>query len=435
MSITTEDIAILGGGLAGLTAGYISGAPVFEAQDSPGGVASSDKVDGFVFDRGIHVLQTNNKIVLNLLDELGVRFTEVTRYAYIYARGVYTSYPFQVNSTGLPISLRLRCVRDFLRKDRLPPPGNYEDWIRSSVGNGFADTFLIPYSEKFWGVHPREMTFEWTGNRVPQPTTWQVLRGAVIDRRTGIGSNATFRYPTQGGYGSIAEALAARQSRLSLGHRATAIDLPRREVRFANGHAVRYRRLISTISLPEFVRLASPVPEEVRQAAGRLRTNSIFVVNLGIAGDLRPVRHWIHFPEPDIAFFRVSLPGHFVDSTTPHGHASISAEIAYHGTPPDPAAAIDRTIADLRRVGLLSDETRIVATSTADIRRAYVIYDFDRRAALETIHAWMRRHHVVPSGRYGLWTYFWSDEAMLSGRKAAQLVMTAAPERVAELVD
>lgn len=418
----TQDVVILGGGLAGLTAGYYSKGTVYEADAAPGGVARSDVTDGFIFDRGIHVLQTNNRAVLELLDQLGVRLKTIDRRAYIYARGRFSSYPFQVNSTALPLGLRLRCVRDYLRRGRQPAPRTYEDWIRASVGNGFANTFLIPYSEKFWGIHPREMTFEWTGNRVPQPTTWQVLRGALVDRQTAVGTNATFRYPLAGGYGAIAEALAARVERLACGYRAAAVDLGRREVRFTNGHVARYRTLISTIPLPEFVRMASPVPPAVRAAAARLRTNSIFVVNLGIASDLRPVRHWVHFPEPDISFFRISFPTHFGVAVAPPGRSSISAEIAYAGTPPAAGAATERVIADLRRTGILPPSAKIVSTATFDIPFAYAIYDFARKPALDTILPWLRQNDVIPCGRYGLWTYFWSDEAMLSGRKAAQLV-------------
>src|ERR1035441_9950345 len=45
--------------------------------------------------------------------------------------------------------------------NRVPKPANYQEWMHSTLGKGFADIFLTPYSEKFWTVHPREMTFEW----------------------------------------------------------------------------------------------------------------------------------------------------------------------------------------------------------------------------------------------------------------------------------
>ncbi len=173
-----SDIVILGGGLAGLAASLFTGAPVYEAEDHSGGAAASDSIDGFTFDRGIHVLQTNNQEVLKLLDELGVEFDILDRSAHIYAFGKYTAYPFQINSTNLPLVRRIKCVWDFLQREKNPEPTNYAEWIHRSIGRGFGDTFLIPYSEKFWGVHPRQMSFEWTGNRVPKANVWQVLRGA-----------------------------------------------------------------------------------------------------------------------------------------------------------------------------------------------------------------------------------------------------------------
>jgi len=36
---------------------------------------------------------------------------------------------------------------------------------------------------------------------------------------------------------------------------------------------------------------------------------------------------------------------------------------------------------------------------------------------------------VIPTGRSGLWTYFWSDEAILSGRKAAETALKAVARR------
>src|ERR1700730_7683448 len=169
MSISTErgEIVILGGGVAGLTASLFTGAPAFESDSRAGGVASSDTVDGFTFDRGIHVLQTNNQEILKLLHDLGVEFDIRDRSAHIYAFGRYTAYPFQINSTNLPLARRIGCVWQYLRRDSNPEPKNYQEWIYKTIGRGFGDSFLIPYSEKFWGVHPREMSFEWTGNRVP----------------------------------------------------------------------------------------------------------------------------------------------------------------------------------------------------------------------------------------------------------------------------
>jgi len=113
------DAVILGGGLAGLTAAFYSGAPVYEAAEHPGGAAWSDPVGGIAFDRGIHVLQTSNQSILELLAELGVELSTIRRQAYIYARGTYTAYP----STTSCAEPAMRPIRRTIRNGSKPISG------------------------------------------------------------------------------------------------------------------------------------------------------------------------------------------------------------------------------------------------------------------------------------------------------------------------
>lgn len=441
-AVRHEPVVILGGGLAGLGASLVSGAPVYEADERAGGVAASDFHEGFAFDRGIHVMQATPPRILGILADLGVRLTERNRRAFIYSHGTYTPYPFQVNTAGLPLGLRMHCVWDFLRRTKEERPNNYEEWIYASVGRSFAETFLIPYSEKFWTVHPREMTHEWTGNRVPQPSTLQVLRGALWSRQTRIGSNANFLYPVSApGYGSIGEAMARRVGKIHFRHRAMRLDIGGRVLHFDNGQSVSFRRLVSTIPLPDLVRICPEAPEEVREAAGLLRTNSILVVNLGISRANVSDWHWVHFPEKDVSFFRISFPHNFAENVAPAGLSSISAEVAYSAEHPvDPNGIVGRVVGDLRRVRVLRPEDGIAFAMTRDIRYAYCIHDFPRKAAVRRIRNWFLANDVIPTGRYGLWNYFWSHEAMMSGLQAGERVMKspalheeAQEERVAAL--
>jgi protoporphyrinogen oxidase len=420
-------LVVLGGGLAGLAAALYSGAPLYEADERTGGVASSDTIEGFTFDRGIHILQTRNAKVLALLDELGVELKSHSRNAYIHSHGTYTAYPFQVNTAGLPIDLRVRCVSGFFGRGRHPAPANYEEWMYRALGEGFARTFLIPYSEKFWTVPPREMTFEWTGSRVPQPSAWQVVRGALWSKQTRIGTNVDFRYPLRGvGFGAIAEAIRRRLGCVHPGHRAVRIDTVGRRVHFQDRAAVDYRLLISTLPLPELVRICPDAPDAVRAAAARLHHNSVFVVNLGIDRPAISNRHWVHFPEKDVSFFRLSYPHNFDPQVAPTGTSSISAEVAYSETTPlRRDGIVERVIEDLVRVDALRRNDPIVVRATRDIHYGYCIYDHGRKQAVHAIHAWLRSVGIEPAGRYGLWTYFWSDESILSGKKAAEKALQA----------
>ncbi|MCB1860757.1 MAG: FAD-dependent oxidoreductase [Gammaproteobacteria bacterium] len=416
---------ILGGGLAGLAASVYSEAPIFEAEDHIGGVAASDTVDGFTFDRGIHILQTQNTSVINLLNDIGVDMLTHDRHAYIYSHETYTAYPFQVNTAGLPIGLRIKCLWDFINRGREQDPANYEEWMYRTIGKGFSETFLIPYSEKFWMVNPKEMTFEWTGNRVPKPNLLQVFRGALWSKQTKIGTNPTFRYPVAAaGYGAIAAAMQTKAGTINLQYRAERIDLRNKVVHFTNGEQVKYDTLISTIPLPELIRICPEAPDSIRAAASHLRTNSIKVVNLGIDRPNISPNHWVHFPEKDISFFRLSYPHNFSENVTPPGMSSISAEVSYsRSNPPDNEQLLQKVIKDLIKVKALEADAPVATTMVKDIPYAYCIYDKQRKSSIKVIHDWLSSVNVIPSGRYGLWTYFWSDEAILSGKRSAEKLL------------
>jgi hypothetical protein len=50
-----------------------------------------------------------------------------------------------------------------------------------------------------------------------------------------------------------------------------------------------------------------------------------------------------------------------------------------------------------------------------------------RKASVRTIRDWLKCHGIITAGRYGLWSYFWSDEAMMSGIRAADKSATEGP--------
>jgi UDP-galactopyranose mutase len=315
----------------------------------------------------------------------------------------------------------MKCVWDFLNRQKEPEPTNYQEWMYRALGRSFADTFLIPYSEKFWSVHPSEMTFEWTGGKVPEPSLWQVFRGAILSKQTNVGANVDFRYPIiSAGYGAIATAMKKKTAEINYKHKATTINTDKKSIVFENNKEITYSTLLSSIPLPELVRICPTAPDNVKEAVSKLRTNSIMVVNLGINRPKISDKHWVHFPEQDVSFFRISYPHNFADNVTPAGMSSITAEVSYsRDDPPNEEELIKQVIKDLIRVKALDADAPVVLKTTKDIPYAYCVYDKQREASLEVIHNWMQSVDILPIGRYGEWTYYWSDEAILSGKHAA----------------
>jgi protoporphyrinogen oxidase len=422
----TKPPIILGGGLAGLSACFHGDGVIYEQKEASGGHARSHSRDGFTFDEGIHVLHTNSEYVLKLLEKTNADLEVKERSAWIVSNGGMTRYPFQANTYGLPANIVRDCLlgfiqNDFTDRDQIK---NYEDWIYFMFGQGIAEHFMIPYCKKFWGVDPKMLTTDWVNIRHPRPSLEEVITGALEDQTKGFGINAVFRYPREGGFGRIAQSLADQcEGRIHPGMRATRIDAQRREVEFNGGTVIGYDNILSTIPLPDLVNIIPDASESVREASGKLRTNSIFVVNIGVNRPNITDKTWIYYLGKEYSFVRVSFPFNMARSVAPTGTSSISAEIAYgndNPLPESPDKIGDRVIADLIRADLLRPDDEIVYLDTIDIKYGYVIYDEDRKPAIETIHEYLKSINIIPCGRYGMWGYLWSDEAILSGKKAAE---------------
>ena len=415
---------ILGAGLSGLSAAFHSGFPVYEANRRPGGTAGSIYKDGFVFDFGIHVLHSKDPQFLEFIRKLNVKLVSCQRRAWIYSYGTYTRYPFQVNTSHLPLLLRMRCVFGFLKRKRNSPAKNYKNWMIQNFGKEFAKTFLIPYSEKFWGVPPQQMTSEWTDIRVPQPSAAEVLRGAFIDAPTELGPNAQFRYPSEfrTGFAGLPKAIAAKIKNIHYGMKASAIDTENQKVFFNNGEKiVEYDNLIATLPLPDLIELILHVPSEIREAANCLAFNSIAIVNIGVDHPNITDKHWIHFPEKDISFFRISFPNNFCYGLNPEGTSPIQAEVVYdRNNPPKRDELLKNVRNDLIKVGILEQEDKIIFQDVQYQRCAYVIYTYDRKKNVSRIHNYLHSLGIYPCGRYGAWEYLWSDQAVLSGRNTVE---------------
>lgn len=419
---------ILGGGLAGLSACTHSDGVIYEQNEVAGGHAKSHTKDGFTFDEGIHVLHTGDEYVLQLLENVNAGLEVKERNAWIASNGAMTRYPFQANTYGLPPHIIKDCLLGFVQNDfndreRIR---NYEDWIYFMFGKGIAEHFMIAYSKKFWGVDPKELTTEWVNVRHPRPSLEEVISGAIEDQTKGFGVNAVFRYPREGGFGRIAESLANKcGERIRYGMKATGIDVAKKRAQFNNERWIEYDRLVTTLPLPDLIALMPDAPRGVREAVGMLRTNSILVVNLGVDRPNISDKHWIYYLEREFSFVRVSFPANWAKSVCPPGTSAISAEIAYGHDNPLPESRermVDRVVQDLLKAKVLTPDDRIVFSETIDIKYGYVIFDGNRRRAVDTIHDYLKTVNIVPCGRYGSWAYLWSDEAILSGKMAAEKV-------------
>ena len=113
-------VIIIGGGLTGIsTAFHLEKQGInyhlFEKNFYVGGLCSSVGSNGFTFDYTGHLLHLRNKYSKNLIKSLlKNNIFKIKRNSYIFSKNIYTPYPFQANTFGLPSKVIRECVYGFL---------------------------------------------------------------------------------------------------------------------------------------------------------------------------------------------------------------------------------------------------------------------------------------------------------------------------------
>lgn len=461
---------IIGAGPTGLSAAYHGDADtvLLERHATVGGWCRSITDGGFTFDYAGHIMFSNDPYVLKLYDILlGDNQHWQMREAWVYSKHVYTRYPFQGALYGLPPAVIKECIvgaidarygqrtapvavsdsGDKARDDccadgadamagtthtgqgqeqKQGKEQNFEQFIHQVWGAGIARHFAIPYNKKLWTVPLSEMETSWLGGRVPLPDLADIIDGALQPVPQPMGPNARFGYPLHGGFQALMSGFLPHiRGKVELNAEVVQVLPAEHALALADGRRLHYEHLISTMPLPELVRLiGAQAPQAVRAAARGLRHISIRCVNIGIARTGVTDKHWIYYPEDSI-FHRIFVQGNASLACNPPGGFGFTCEISYSPHKPLPLdgdALIARCIDDCINVGIMRPDDKVLVANQLDMPYAYVVYDHARARNVATVRDWLAQHDIVLAGRYSEWEYYNSDHAFLAGKKAAHSV-------------
>lgn len=432
-----SEICVLGTGMAGYGAAHrlreAGAKPIlFDKRGHYGGHTSSFAFEGkYTFDEGPHVSFTKHERLQKLFAEnIDNQYQTLRTKVNNYWRGHWVKHPAQVNLYGLPPEIIVNVIKDFVEAQHKQHEDiqNYEQWLRASFGDTFAENFPMQYTVKYHTTEAKNMSLDWIGPRLYQAKLEEVLRGALLPSTQDVHYIDGFRYPSYGGFVAYLKRFM-ESSDLRLGHALAAIDPKKKEVRFANEAIVSYKGLISSVPLPELVPMIQGVPQDVREAAAKLACTEVVIVNLVLNRPDLIDAHWTYIYDQDVFFTRLSTPHKQSPHNVPPGCGSIQAECYYskkyrplHHQPKD---CIEPTIRDLKRIGILREDDTILFRDVMHIKYANVIFDLERAEALKIVHGYLDDVGIAYCGRYGDWAYIWTDEAFMSGEKAADKVLAS----------
>jgi len=430
-----QNIVVLGSGMAGFGAAnrlHAEGITptMYDKNAYHGGhTASFRHSSGFLFDIGPHISFTKDPRIQELFAaSVGQQYETVQINLNNYWRGYWPQHPVQLHLHGLPEDVILKVITDFVEERNAPerPVKNYADWLLASFGRTFSELFPMQYAKKYHLTTAENMTTDWLGPRVYRPSLEEVLRGALSASAPQVHYITHFRYPSEGGFVSYLQKFVPLGS-LKFNHELVSIDPVARQLSFANGIMAHYDALVSSVPLPDLIRMIRGVPQDVLDASRRLACSTCVLVNVGVNRNDLSNGHITYFYDDDISFTRLSFPHMLSPSNVPPGAGSIQAEVYFSdkykpltGSPDD---WIEPVIKDLRRCGLLKENDQILFKSAMLVRYANIIFDLERTVALETVHGYLDDVGINYCGRFGDWGYLWTDESFKSGENAVQRIL------------
>lgn len=429
-----KEVLILGAGLSGISTAYHLGGRdhlVIEKNDHPGGLCTSEHKNGFTFDQTGHWLHLSKDPTKALFRSLFPDdAVSIERKTHIFSHGVYTLYPFQSNTYGLPPQVVKECLIGFVKAlytaDKSKAKENFYEWCMAYLGEGISKHFMIPYNSKIYTVHPKDMASHWCDYYVPKPTLDEVIEGAVTAPERKVGYNAAFNYPKLGGIGELPKRFFAKTNAANyrFNTRPTAIDLDKKVVTLDSGEQVHYRHLVSSIPLRDFLNLVTgSFAPTAKMIAARMQIAAVSYLNIALKKSVGHRGHWFYIPEETFMPYRVGSFSNIHAPLAPQGSGSLYVEYTHQGSFTDTDKLTEESIRLIGAMGLIDDdEEDIDFIDHRRIDNGYVIFHREYFDDMKTILEYFGRTGVLPVGRYGKWTYNAMENAILDGKEAASTI-------------
>jgi protoporphyrinogen oxidase len=230
------------------------------------------------------------------------------------------------------------------------------------------------------------------------------------------------RYPRLGGYKAFLEPMVPKVN-LKLNKKAVMIDSKNKLIEFEDGSKVFYENLISSLPLPELIKIIKDVPFEVRQASGNLIATSLFLISIGFNVPQDENKSiWFYIYDDDLLPARAYYPGLKSKQNTPANQSSIQFEIYHSKNKPinsDKETLAEHLIYVVEKLNI-SCRRNVLFIDIKDIPYANVIFDNKLSYNRNLVRQYLDKIGVQAIGRFGEWDYLWSDQSFMSGKKAAE---------------
>jgi protoporphyrinogen oxidase len=436
------DIGILGGGLSGLTVGYLLSqkgidSTVLEKESECGGLMRSLNEDGFTFDYGgSHILFSKDKEALSfLVDLLGDNKVTNRRNTKILYSGRYVKYPFENGLADLSVEENFECLKEFVQtlikkeKGELLKPTNLNEWFHYMFGKGMANKYMIPYNEKIWKYPTTEISLEWV-ERIPNPPVDDILKSSLGIPTEGYTHQLNFQYPVVGGIQTVIKAMEDKLENHVLRQFAVK-DVHRKGKKWTvsdGKREIEFDKIICAIPIHDLIGALNNggirIPFEVQNIVSKLKFNSMITVMIGVDVPKLNELSWLYIPDKIPLAHRVSFPSNFSPRTAPEGKSSVMAEVTCNYDDEvwkrKDDDLISQVLSDLQELRIMDRET-VSFTRLKRSKYAYVISDLSFEKNIRTVSDFSKKIGIDLVGRFAEFRYMNMDACV---RRAMEYTAT-----------
>ena len=439
-------VIIVGGGPAGLTAGYdltkYGIRPiVLEKLDRVGGISRTENYNGYFFDMGGHRFYTKSKEVNRFWQEiLGDEFLVRPRLSRIYYDHKFFDYPLKpLNAlAGLGVWQSTLIVMSYLRWQLFPykEEDTFEEWVTNRFGKQLFSTFFKSYTEKVWGISTSELKAEWAAQRIKNLSLKTAAINMLVKGNNDVASLIEeFHYPRLGPgmlWGKVMDEIEGRGGQVKLNSNVVGINRNENRIESVvvccDGHeqTITGTDFISSMPIPAFINsLNPPPPDHIVEAANKLKFRDFLTVCLIVDQPKLFPDNWIYVHYPEVKVGRIQNFKNWSPDMVPDP-TKTSLGLEYFCNKGDELWNMpDDDLIELgkREVELidLANSEDIVDGCVFRVENTYPVYDSDYKDYLGTVREYLESlENFQTIGRNGLHRYNNQDHAMLTGMLAVR---------------
>ena len=402
------DLHIIGGGPAGLVAGYFAKqknltAQILEGSSELGGNCRTISFGEFMYDTGAHRFHDKNKDVTDIIKTLmGDELLKVNSPSKIFWKKKLINFPLEFSNIFKTLDKTI-IIKIFLEniinifssnKDNM----NFKELSYKNYGKTLAELFLINYTEKLWGLKANDLNNKIAGDRLKGLNLSSIIED--LFKKNNINQkhlDGSFYYP-KNGFGSIFKSIGDYVGQENISFNSNVVEIHHdnnliKNLIVENNEAFPIKSLISTLPLNLLIKYLRPTaPKDIMNISNNLKYRGLRLAIISLNLNSFSDNASIYYPQSNIPFTRIYEPKNRSKNMAPSDKTCIVVEVPcqpedliYNNSEDEFLDKIKYALSKYTHI----NESNIINTSSQKVPFAYPILDYNIDDKLNKIFSYL----------------------------------------------